>query len=424
MPLHTPLPPMIDPLALVMTVLTLFVGTVVAGFARRYLRADPRRRAFGWQFAALVASVVITVTARNLAVLALGWVASGVLLANLIGLDRTWAEARAAARRARVAFALGDAALLAALVLLGSAAGSADLARVLAAVPAMPAAVIVPAAALLLVAAAVRCALPPFAGWLLSSMTAPTPVSALMHAGLVNGGGFLLIRFAPVMHDAPAVRLAAVALGLVAALHGTGIMLVRPDAKRSLAGSTVAQMGFMIMTCGLGGYAAALWHIVAHGLFKAWLFLGSPSAIGMAPAGKSAGSADKVVPGIALITIVLALAGVARGEASQIPLLLGIATAAGAFGATLASSLRPGHLAATLILGALLIGAHMLGLGLMGTLIGHDGPAILPPPALIALLAAFLALWVWQSRSRRLPIALYVFFMNTGALATPSTGEA
>ena len=117
MPLHAPLPPMIDPLALVMTVLTLFVGTVVAGFARRYLRADPRRRAFGWQFAALVASVVITVTARNLAVLALGWVASGVLLANLIGLDRTWAEARAAARRARVAFALGDAALLAALVM-------------------------------------------------------------------------------------------------------------------------------------------------------------------------------------------------------------------------------------------------------------------------------------------------------------------
>ena len=66
----------------------------------------------------------------------------------------------------------------------------------------------------------------------------------------------------------------------------------------------------------------------------------------------------------------------------------------------------------------------MLGLGLLGALIGHDGPAILPPPALIALLAAFLALWVWQSRSRRLPIALYVFFMNTGALATPSTGEA
>ena len=146
------------------------------------------------------------------------------------------------------------------------------------------------AALLLLIAAAARCALPPFAGWLLSSMTAPTPVSALMHAGLVNAGGFLLIRFAPVFEAAPIARAAAVAIGLVAALYGVGVMSVRPDIKRSLAGSTVSQMGFMIMSCGLGAYAAALWHIVAHGLFKAWLFLGSGSSVGMRgdkPAGLS-----------------------------------------------------------------------------------------------------------------------------------------
>ena len=416
----------VDPLALIMIALTLFVAAIIAAFARRYLRADRNRRGFARDFALLVASVVLFVCAGNLVLLALGWIASGALLARLIGHQRDWAEARAAARRARWAFAIGDAALVAALAILGVATGSADLGRVIGAAGALPAPVAALAAALLLVAAAARCALPPFSGWLLASMTAPTPVSALMHAGLVNAGGFLLIRFAPVLHAAPGVRLAAVAIGLIAAVHGAGVMLVRPDVKRALAGSTVAQMGFMIMTCGLGAYAAALWHIVAHGLFKAWLFLGSGSAIGMtgSRADAPAPGGAKVAPMIAAITLALALAGLVLGLRIEVPLVLGVATALAALGGTVQAPLLPGGRLATGALVAALAGAYLAGLTLIGRALGPDGPAVLPAPALIALVAAFLGLWVWQARRPTLPAALYVHLLNAGALAPAPAGDA
>jgi NADH:ubiquinone oxidoreductase subunit 5 (subunit L)/multisubunit Na+/H+ antiporter MnhA subunit len=420
------LPVHADPLALIMIALTLFVAAIIAAFARRYLRADRNRRRFAGDFALLVASVVLFVSSGNLVLLALGWIASGALLARLIGHQHDWTEARAAARRARWAFAIGDAALVAALAILGAATGSADLGRVIDAAGSLSAPVATLAGALLLVAAAARCALPPFSGWLLASMTAPTPVSALMHAGLVNAGGFLLIRFAPVLHAAPGVRLAAVAIGLIAAMHGAGVMLVRPDVKRTLAGSTVAQMGFMIMTCGLGAYGAALWHLVAHGLFKAWLFLGSGSAIGMTgnKARTAAPNGTSVAPVIAAITLALALAGMMRGMRIEVPLVLGAATALAALGSALQAPLLPRGRLATGALVAALAGMHLAGLTLMGRVLGPDGPAVLPGPALIALVAAFLGLWVWQMRRPVLPAALYVHLLNAGTLVPAHAGDA
>ena len=156
---------------------------------------------------------------------------------------------------------------------------------------------------LLVIAAAARCAVPPFSGWLLSSMTAPTPVSALMHAGLVNAGGFLLIRFAPVLEAAPVARAVAMLLGLFGAIYGVGIMMVRPDIKRSLAGSTVSQMGFMIASCGLGYFAAALWHLTAHGLFKAWLFLTAGSRVGIEQNRPQGGLDLTAAATVALVTL-------------------------------------------------------------------------------------------------------------------------
>ena len=242
----------VDRLTLAFAALTLFVGATVATFSQRYMRADRHVRAYSATVGLLVTSVLVCVASTNMALLALAWIASGVLLARLIGHGDNWPEARAAARRARIAFAMGDSALVAALALLAWHSGSWQIATALAHVASLPAAWALAIACLLLVAGAARCALPPFSGWLLSSMTAPTPVSALMHAGLVNAGGFLLLRFASVFEAAPLARWAAVLVGLAAAVHGLGIMLVRPDIKRALAGSTVSQMGFMIMSCGLG----------------------------------------------------------------------------------------------------------------------------------------------------------------------------
>ncbi|WP_298198967.1 proton-conducting transporter membrane subunit [Novosphingobium sp.] len=414
-------------LSAVIGLLTLFVAAIVVTFSLRYMRADRRPAAYFGGIALLIASVMLFVFSRNLIVLGVGWLASGVLLARLIGHDTGWSEARGAARRALLTFAAGDAALVAALTLLGTQTGTAQVDAVLAAVPSLPGWVTLSAALLLLVAAAARCALPPFAGWLLSSMTAPTPVSALMHAGLVNAGGFLLIRFAPVFEAAPIARAAAVAIGLVAALYGVGVMSVRPDIKRSLAGSTVSQMGFMIMSCGLGAYAAALWHIVAHGLFKAWLFLGSGSSVGMR-GDKPAGLGEPAtIGGVAVATLAvgawLTLSPDASG--SLVPLLLGLATAL----ATLVEGLTGNiPLRARLAIGGLvaaLIGFHAAGLAAMHALLGADAPSLLSPWALLALLGAFLAAWVWQqlrqARARPLPAALYVHLLNAGS--APATAE-
>ena len=414
-------------LSAVIGLLTLFVAAIVVTFSLRYMRADRRPDAYFGGIAMLVASVLLFVLSGHLAVLGAGWLASGVLLARLIGHDDGWSEARGAARRALRTFALGDAALIAALALLGVQAGSARIDVVLAAVPGLPAWVTASAALLLLIAAAARCALPPFSGWLLSSMTAPTPVSALMHAGLVNAGGFLLIRFAPVFEAAPLVRGVTVGVGLVAAIYGVGVMSVRPDIKRSLAGSTVSQMGFMIMSCGLGAYAAALWHIVAHGLFKAWLFLGSGSSVGMRGDKQAGLAAPVTVAGVALVTLVTGawLTLSANTTGSLVPLLLGLATAL----ATLAGGLTGRiPLRARLAIGGLvagLIAFHAAGLSAMHALIGADAPLLLSPWSLLALLGAFLGAWVWQqthqARARPLPAALYIHLLNAGI--APATAE-
>lgn len=415
--------------SLAIALLTLFVAAVVATFSLRYMRADRRSGRFFLMLVALCGSVLAFLVAGNVVALAAAWCASGWLLAALIGHCDDAPEARAAILRARGAFMVGDAALLAALAILSVHAGSLRIGAIVDAAAAMPALVATPAALLLVIAAVARCALPPFSGWLLSSMTAPTPVSALMHAGLVNAGGFLLIQFAPVLEAAPAARIVAVAAGLWAAVYGVGIMLVRPDVKRSLAGSTVSQMGFMVMSCGLGAYGAALWHIIAHGLFKAWLFLGSGSTIGMKTALRAAPLSAMASLAIAAITTGIALAIVASGDgdAALVPLLLGLATAA----ATLVAGLRGtagGRAKASFAVGvAALIGLHGAALSIATAATGPNAAAIVPDAALIALLIVFLGGWVWQqqrlARGIGLPLRLYVHLINAGALCLAGKGE-
>lgn len=414
-------------LPLAIGVLTLFVAAVVASFSLRYMRADRDAARFFVTLGGLAAAVLIFLFTDTLPVLAVAWIASGQLLATLVGHSGGWTEAAAAARRARLSFLAGDAALVAALAILGWHGGSVQISAVLATAATLPPPLAVTVGLLLVVAASVRCALPPAAGWLLSSMTAPTPVSALMHAGFVNAGGFLLIRFAPVLEAAPAARGAAVLIGLCGAIYGVGIMMVRPDVKRALAGSTVSQMGFMIMSCGLGAYAAALWHIIAHGLFKAWLFLGSGSTIGMkARPVQTLSPLSSLAIAAATTGCAMALVLSGEGDASLVPLLLGLATAA----ATLVSFVggkAPLKTRLWLVLGlAALIAFHGAGLALAQRAVGPDAAALVPGWALLLLLIAFLAAWVAQQRrlaaGRSLPLPLYVHLINAGALPPAAKG--
>jgi NAD(P)H-quinone oxidoreductase subunit 5 len=135
------------------------------------------------------------------------------------------------------------------------------------------------AASFLAVAALLKSAQFPTHGWLTEVMEAPTPVSALLHAGVINAGGFLLIRFADLLLLAPGVLALLVMIGGFTALFGSLVMLTQPAVKTSLAWSTVAQMGFMILQCGLALFPLALLHILAHSLYKAHSFLASGGAV-------------------------------------------------------------------------------------------------------------------------------------------------
>ncbi|RQW82652.1 MAG: hypothetical protein EHM62_03210, partial [Methylococcus sp.] len=137
---------------------------------------------------------------------------------------------------------------------------------------------------LLVFGAALKSAQFPFHSWLPEVMETPTPVSALMHAGIINAGGFLIVRMSPVMVLSPTALNVLAVIGAVTALFGSLVMLTQTSIKKSLAFSTVGQMGFMMLQCGLGAFSSAMLHIVAHGLYKAHAFLSSGSIIDLAKA--------------------------------------------------------------------------------------------------------------------------------------------
>lgn len=400
-----------DALTISLSILSLFIATVVLGFASRHLRADPRRGRFALQVTLFAASLIGLACAPDLLTLAFCWITSGRILAALVGHVGDWRQAREAARRCRSAFLVGDAALVGACAILGWWCGSLSLKAVLG--TSMPANLASTVGTLMLIAVVVRSALPPFSSWLLGSMAAPTPVSALMHGGFVNAGGFLLIRFAPVLMHAPAIQAAAVILGLIAATYGIFVLMIRPDIKGTLAGSTVSQMGFMVICCGVGAFGPALWHLIAHGLFKAWLFLGAGSTIGFRPERKRSTTRPGLVALAALAagaaTVVLGWSGL--GPAA-LPLALAAITAV-ATALALGRSTPLNGLIALLALGASAAAGASL-----GEVTGEPQAAV-ATPILAALATAIAAVWAVQIAvaTRGLPPRFYAFLLNSGVRA-------
>ena len=270
----------LDPLTAVMLPLVAFVGWVVLRYSATYLDGERRQGAFtGWMSAAL-AAVMLLVIAGNLVQLALAWIAIGLCLHRLLLFRGERAAARRAARKKAVTATLGGVAMVAAVVLLGAGFGTGDIATILALARAGEAPPTAPwAAVLLAVAALLKSAQFPTQGWLTEVMEAPTPVSALLHAGVVNAGGFLLVRFADLVLLAPVLLAALVMIGGLTAIVGALVMLTQPVTKTSLAWSTVSQMGFMVMQCGLALFPLAVLHIVAHSLYKAHAFLAAGEAV-------------------------------------------------------------------------------------------------------------------------------------------------
>ncbi len=270
----------LDVVSATMLVLVCFVGWVVVRFAATYLDGEARQGRFMAWLAVTLASVMLLVTAGTLPQLVFSWIATGQGLRRLLLFYPERAAARRAARKKALSTGLADLLLAGSAVLLWRSTGTTDIAAVLEAARAgtAPGAMALAAWGIAL-AAVFKSAQFPLHGWLTEVMEAPTPVSALLHAGVINAGGFLLIRLADVMLASPAALALLAVLGGFTALFGSLVLPTQPAIKTQLAWSTVAQMGFMIMQCGLGLFYLALLHIVAHSLYKAHAFLSSGGAV-------------------------------------------------------------------------------------------------------------------------------------------------
>jgi NAD(P)H-quinone oxidoreductase subunit 5 len=263
-----------------LAVLVQLLGTVIGAFSARYLRGEPAQQRYVLAFAGVLGSVQVLLLANHWMVLIAAWSLVGMALQRLLCFYANRPFALLAAHKKRIADRVADALLLVAAVLAWSEVGSGSLSALKAHLAANEVSLLLRMSAVCLVAAVIlRTALLPVHGWLIQVMEAPTPVSALLHAGVVNLGAFVLIQLAPLVESSALARGLLVTVGLgTAALAGL-VMLTRVSIKVRLAWSTVAQMGFMLMQCGLGLYQLALLHLLGHSLYKAHAFLASSSAV-------------------------------------------------------------------------------------------------------------------------------------------------
>jgi NAD(P)H-quinone oxidoreductase subunit 5 len=297
----------VDGLTVAMWVTVTFFSGIVHSYSRRYMAGSKTIDGFFARVFAFTLVVMALVAADSLVLFALCWALMGLVMAELIGNSRGWPQAQAAASVARRYFLGGTAALAVALGTLWYHTGSTTVSELASSVGSISTPVVLFAAGGFLVAAMAQSALVPFHTWLLSSMTAPTPASALMHAGFVNAGGILLVRFAPVVTVEPGFMLVVVLVGAASALFGKLLKTVQTDVKTKLGCSTVGQMGFMIVQAGLGFFGAALAHLLLHGFYKAYQFLSSGSQLEHKSPTKDGRGAAGVAGG--LVVVATALAG-------------------------------------------------------------------------------------------------------------------
>ena len=271
----------VDAVTCVMLLLVCSIGLVIVRYSRTYLQGEPGlARYFRWLLLTLSA-VTSLVIANNLLVVALAWTGTSLALHQLLTFYSDRTTALVAAHKKFLVSRLADACLLACLALVHANVGSLNLDGIAAWASSHPdlSPSMQVAAVLVVIAAALKSAQLPFHGWLTQVMEAPTPVSALLHAGVVNIGGFVLIRLSPWMVHAGFAQLLLVVIGLVSAIVAALVMTTRVSVKVALAWSTCAQMGFMLVQCGLGAWNLALLHLVAHSLYKAHAFLSAGTAV-------------------------------------------------------------------------------------------------------------------------------------------------
>jgi NAD(P)H-quinone oxidoreductase subunit 5 len=309
----------VDALSAVMFVLVAFIGVVVLRYSRNYLDGDAHQGRFLKWMALTLAAVLILIVSGNLVQFIAAWIATSIGLNKLLLFYAERQAAQLAAKKKFLASRISDLCLIGAAVLLMATFGTLEFAPMFERAEALLAegagsTGLTVAAVLVVVAALLKSAQLPLHGWLIEVMETPTPVSALLHAGIINAGGFLILRLADVVAlSGGSMQLLAI-IGGMTALFGSVVMLTQTSVKVSLAYSTVAQMGFMMLQCGLGAFSTALLHIVAHSLYKAHAFLSSGSIIDLARASWTPSPGGQPHPArivLALLAVLTVTAGVA-----------------------------------------------------------------------------------------------------------------
>jgi len=274
----------LDALSVMMSWLVTLLGTLLIQFSRNYLDGDPRQKLFFIRLYLTISAVLLMVLSGNLWQLTLAWIGTSLALHELLVFYPERLRAIRAARKKFIIARIGDVCLIVAATLLVQAFGTADLGMIHAAASAALADGNVPfgaamAAILIVVVASLKSAMFPSHGWLLEVMETPTPVSALLHAGLLNAGVFLVVRFGELVFLSTPALILLIVLGGFTAIFASSAMITQSSVKVSLAYSSAAHMGFMLMLCGFGAHTVAIMHLIAHSCYKAHAFLSSGSVI-------------------------------------------------------------------------------------------------------------------------------------------------
>jgi NAD(P)H-quinone oxidoreductase subunit 5 len=264
-----------------MFVLVSTLALVVVRYSRTYLAGQRDLDRYARYLLLTVASVSVLVTSNHLAVLMVAWFTTDVGLHQLLQFYRKRRQAIIVAHKKFLLSRVADACFVASLVLIGGATGSLRIDHINAFArasgelsPALHLATV-----FLVIGVILKSAQLPFHGWMLQVMEAPTPVSALLHAGIVNIGGFVMIRLAPLMAHGTLAQNILVGVGLLSTVVASLVMVSRAALKSALAWSTIGQMGFMLVQCGLGAWHLALMHLLAHSLYKAHTFLSASTTV-------------------------------------------------------------------------------------------------------------------------------------------------
>ncbi len=280
--LDVPLGMRVDPLSMTFVLLVTFVGTLIHIYAVAYMAHDRDRRRFFAYLNLFVGAMLLLVLADSYLLLFVGWEGVGLASYLLIGFWNHNLDYAVAAKKAFVMNRVGDLGMIVALMVMFWSFHAVDFAGVFAAAPHASTGTLTLIGLALLVAACGKSAQFPLQAWLGDAMAGPTPVSALIHAAtMVTAGVYLIVRSGAIFIGAPDAQLVVVVVGAITLLFGAIVGCAKDDIKKTLAASTMSQIGYMILAAGLGpiGWAFAIFHLVNHGFFKAGMFLGAGSVM-------------------------------------------------------------------------------------------------------------------------------------------------